>query len=175
MHVQQYCFLIIFRKNYQLYFIFVDSIRLCFLHNICQPKSMYFHVFYEHFSDQKINSSGPGTGTTPGRPGRSSPQRRGGPPGIRPGECKLVPGTRGTAPGWILSIFWRPKAASNKQRFFESSKIDQNVRINRPWGAQGRFLEQKPLLLASLLAWILKVWGGFVGLRRDATTKPTII
>ena len=58
----------------------------------------------------------------------------------------------------FLSIFWRPRTTSKKQWFFESSKIDQNGKINRPWSAQGRFLEQKPLLLGSLLASIFRLF-----------------
>ena len=39
----------------------------------------------------------------------------------------------------FLWIRWEPKTVSKKQRFFESSKIDLNSRINRPWGSNVGF------------------------------------
>ena len=56
------------------------------------------------------------------------------------------------------SIFWWPRPTSKKQWFFESSKIYQNCRINRPLGAQGPFLEPKTRLLDSLLASIFRLF-----------------
>ena len=60
--------------------------------------------------------------------------------------------------GRILSIFWRPKKASKKRRFFESPKIDQNGIVNRPLGPQCRLFDQKTCILESLLASIFDLF-----------------
>lgn len=55
----------------------------------------------------------------------------------------MEPGTLGCFKARFSIDFSSPKAIANNQRFFELSKIDENCRLNRPIGTQGRILEQK--------------------------------
>ena len=64
--------------------------------------------------------------------------------GRRPGPldplnpCADVPrATLGCSKDRFLQLCRRPKSTSKNHRFLESSKIDQNGTLNRPWCAQG--------------------------------------
>ena len=69
-----------------------------------------------------------------------------------PGDPWRPSGILWTPKARFLIDFWKPKATSKNQPFFEFSKINQNGRINRPLGAQGRILDQNPRLWVAILA-----------------------
>ena len=77
--------------------------------------------------------------------------------GRRPGtldplnRCTDVPRvTPGCTKDQFLLILRRPKSTSKIQRCFESSEIDQNGILNRPWCASGSLFDEKAWLWASL-------------------------